>query len=224
MEHGSRSVHDDHQAKSSSDSNPLQAENRSTNNVGADDAPRNVAVQEDDRSMPIPNLLKIMRKVLPPQAKVAEEAKQTMQVCVSEFISFVTSEANERCHKEHRRIVTAEDILCAMDTLGFDDYVGPLAAFLKRYRRSEVEKLGHLGGLGHVPMRQVVAGYRVPSPLPPLPPQRPVARYGPNFPAGPSCYQGMFESSAMCGSYDDGSGGSGNVVFNFDPLNIHKRT
>jgi nuclear transcription Y subunit beta len=33
-----------------------------------------------------------MKKPLPENAKIAKEAKEIVQVCVSEFISFVTSE------------------------------------------------------------------------------------------------------------------------------------
>ena len=33
-----------------------------------------------------------MRKALPSNAKIAKDAKETVQECVSEFISFITSE------------------------------------------------------------------------------------------------------------------------------------
>ena len=35
---------------------------------------------------------RIMKKALPANAKVAKDAKETVQECVSEFISFITSE------------------------------------------------------------------------------------------------------------------------------------
>ncbi len=35
-----------------------------------------------------------MRKALPSNAKIAKDAKETVQECVSEFISFITSEGN----------------------------------------------------------------------------------------------------------------------------------
>jgi histone H3/H4 len=38
------------------------------------------------------------------------------------LISFVTGEAKERCHTEHNKTVTTEDVVWAMDHLGFDDY------------------------------------------------------------------------------------------------------
>lgn len=57
-----------------------------------------------------------------------------MQECVSEFISFITSEASERCHQEKRKTINGEDILFAMSTLGFDSYVEPLKLYLQKFR------------------------------------------------------------------------------------------
>lgn len=47
---------------------------------------------EQDRYLPVANIGRIMKKALPGNAKVAKDAKEQMQVCVSEFISFITSE------------------------------------------------------------------------------------------------------------------------------------
>src|SRR5947208_10397738 len=74
---------------------------------------------------------RIMKTALPENAKIAKEAKECMQECVSEFISFITSEglfcnhfqdnlfavgdnpiiASEKCHQEKRKTVNGEDIL-----------------------------------------------------------------------------------------------------------------
>ncbi|KAD3069006.1 hypothetical protein E3N88_36886 [Mikania micrantha] len=91
-------------------------------------------VREQDRLMPIANVIRIMRKILPSHAKISDDSKETIQECVSEFISFVTSEANDRCQHEQRKTITAEDILWAMNKLGFDDYIEPLTVYLHRYR------------------------------------------------------------------------------------------
>lgn len=53
---------------------------------------------------------------------------------MSEFISFITSEASERCHQEKRKTINGEDILFAMSTLGFDSYVEPLKLYLQKFR------------------------------------------------------------------------------------------
>jgi len=39
---------------------------------------------------------RIMKTALPENAKIAKEAKECMQECVSEFISFITSEGSFR--------------------------------------------------------------------------------------------------------------------------------
>lgn len=70
----------------------------------------------------------------PPTPKIAKDAKECVQECVSEFISFITSEASERCHQEKRKTINGEDILFAMSTLGFDMYVEPLKHYLQKFR------------------------------------------------------------------------------------------
>ncbi|XP_015168004.1 nuclear transcription factor Y subunit B-6-like [Solanum tuberosum] len=78
-------------------------------------------IREQDRFMPIANVVRNMHKILPPNAKIADKSKRVIQECVSEFISFVTGEANDCCKLKQRKTITAEDLLWAMNTLGFDD-------------------------------------------------------------------------------------------------------
>lgn len=66
--------------------------------------------------------------------QIAKDARECVQECVSEFISFITSEASDRCHTEKRKTINGEDILFAMTTLGFDNYVEPLKIYLLKYR------------------------------------------------------------------------------------------
>jgi nuclear transcription Y subunit beta len=91
-----------------------------------------LAIREKGRLIPIASLVRVMRRVLPPQAKVSDDSKELMQECVSEFISFVTGEANEWCQGDHRTTVTGEDVIWAMVRLGFDDYVTALRAYVRR--------------------------------------------------------------------------------------------
>jgi len=77
-----------------------------------------------------------MKKVVPPSGKVAKEARECVQECVSEFISFITSEASERCQAEKRKTINGEDILFAMSSLGFDNYIEPLKVYLQKYREA----------------------------------------------------------------------------------------
>lgn len=94
-----------------------------------------------------------MKTALPDNAKIAKEAKECMQECVSEFISFITSEgeffqsvapinsfpdhcytASEKCQQEKRKTVNGEDILFAMTSLGFENYSEALKIYLSKYR------------------------------------------------------------------------------------------
>jgi hypothetical protein len=48
------------------------------------------------------------------------------QVCTSEFISTITSEAGSHCAFGSRRHLDGDDILWALTSLGFEHYVEPL--------------------------------------------------------------------------------------------------
>ncbi|PPD90008.1 hypothetical protein GOBAR_DD13048 [Gossypium barbadense] len=67
------------------------------------------------------------------------DAKDTVQECVSEFISFITSEASDKCQKEKRKTINGDDLLWAMATLGFEDYIEPLKIYLARYREGDTK-------------------------------------------------------------------------------------
>jgi nuclear transcription Y subunit beta len=116
---------------------------------------RDGGVREQDRFLPIANISRIMKKALPANAKIAKDAKETVQECVSEFISFITSEcvvrlcsfsvshswewvrwhrASDKCQKEKRKTINGDDLIWALTTLGFEDYVEPLKLYLQKYR------------------------------------------------------------------------------------------
>jgi len=120
-------------------------------------------VKEQDRWLPIANVARIMKTALPENAKIAKEAKECMQECVSEFISFITSEASEKCHQEKRKTVNGEDILFAMTSLGFENYAEALKIYLAKYRETQATRgenqqnrpgsqgFGSAGGSGAAP-------------------------------------------------------------------------
>ncbi|KAJ5696691.1 hypothetical protein N7536_007103 [Penicillium majusculum] len=99
--------------------------------------PGEFEVKEQDRWLPIANVARIMKLALPENAKIAKEAKECMQECVSEFISFITSEASEKCQQEKRKTVNGEDILFAMTSLGFENYAEALKIYLSKYRETQ---------------------------------------------------------------------------------------
>ncbi|KAI3683782.1 hypothetical protein L1987_84297 [Smallanthus sonchifolius] len=109
-------------------------------------SPRSLNVREQDRFLPIANISRIMKKGLPANGKMSKDAKETVQECVSEFISFVTSEASDKCQREKRKTINGDDLLWAMATLGFEDYIEPLKLYLSRYREMEGDTKGSAKG------------------------------------------------------------------------------
>lgn len=76
-----------------------------------------------------------MKGSVPGTAKISKDAKECVQECVSEFISFITSEAAEKCQMEKRKTIGGEDILYAMITLGFENYAETLKIHLAKLRQ-----------------------------------------------------------------------------------------
>nr|CAG4644313.1 EOG090X0DUU [Lepidurus arcticus] len=120
----------------------LEPGDNSLSGEGADDSGAESSdrsghpLREQDRFLPIANVARIMKKSIPKSGKIAKDARECVQECVSEFISFITSEASDRCHQEKRKTINGEDILFAMSTLGFDNYVEPLKVYLQKFRES----------------------------------------------------------------------------------------
>lgn len=81
-----------------------------------------------------------MKKALPPHGKLSKESKVCIQECVSEFISFVTSQAVDRCKLEKRKTLNGEDVLWSMFTLGFENYSETLKIYLAKYREYEQQE------------------------------------------------------------------------------------
>lgn len=100
---------------------------------------QDAVARDQDRNLPLANISRIMKRVLPTNAKVSKEAMMEIQKCVSEFISFITSEAGEKCFLEKRKTLNGDDILFALSNMGFDYYNDVLHIYLLRYRESTKE-------------------------------------------------------------------------------------
>ncbi|GFS45656.1 nuclear factor Y, subunit B6 [Actinidia rufa] len=61
---------------------PDQINNPSSNH-SATDHDNECTMREQDRFMPIANVIRIMRKILPPHAKISDDSKEIIQECVS---------------------------------------------------------------------------------------------------------------------------------------------
>lgn len=58
----------------------------------------------------------------------------------SNSVTTTAGEASDKCQREKRKTINGDDLLWAMSTLGFEDYVEPLKVYLHKYRELEGEK------------------------------------------------------------------------------------
>uniref|UniRef100_A0A0K0E9F0 CBFD_NFYB_HMF domain-containing protein n=1 Tax=Strongyloides stercoralis TaxID=6248 RepID=A0A0K0E9F0_STRER len=119
----------------------------STENPSSVSTPQQVnesrgVIPDQIRFLPIANVTRVMKRAIPQQGKLSKEARECVQECVSEFISFIASEASDKCAMEKRKTITTEDILFAFKQLGFDNYYEYLTRFTKKYRAAQWSGIG----------------------------------------------------------------------------------
>jgi histone H3/H4 len=103
---------------------------------GEGDGARPASEEEEGgkSALPMANVVRLMRSVLPPNVKIAESAKRLTHDCAVEFVGFVGGEASQRARTEHRRTIAPEDFTWSFESLGFDSYVQPMETYLHGYR------------------------------------------------------------------------------------------
>lgn len=86
-----------------------------------------------------------------PHIRVANESRELILNCCTEFIHLISSEANEICNQKNKKTISAEHILESLDKLGFNDFkrdaVNVLndckqAAAKRRRQSTRLENLG----------------------------------------------------------------------------------
>ena len=94
-------------------------------------------ISENDNRLPVANICRIIKNNLPKDVKLSKGSRETFQDCLCEFISFITSEANDKCLSEKRKIIKGEDIIYALKNLGFDKYTPILDIYLAKYKLAQ---------------------------------------------------------------------------------------
>ncbi|KAK7408180.1 negative cofactor 2 transcription regulator complex subunit ncb2 [Neonectria punicea] len=99
----------------------------------------------DDLSLPKATVQKIVTEILPPQAGVAfaKEARDLLIECCVEFITLISSEANEISEKEAKKTIACDHITKALEQLGFTDYVPAVVEAAQEHK--ETQKASRLG-------------------------------------------------------------------------------
>ncbi|KAL2062369.1 hypothetical protein VTL71DRAFT_6635 [Oculimacula yallundae] len=79
----------------------------------------------DDLSLPKATVQKIVGEILSnsPGMGLTKDARDLLIECCVEFITLISSEANEISEKESKKTIACEHITKALEQLGFGDYV-----------------------------------------------------------------------------------------------------
>lgn len=86
-----------------------------------------------------------------PSVRVANESRELILNCCTEFIHLISSEANDVCNLRNKKTINAEHVLEALDRLGFKDYKQDAEAVLNdckavaAKRRRQSTRLENLG-------------------------------------------------------------------------------
>jgi histone H3/H4 len=86
-----------------------------------------------------------------PNVRVANESRELILNCCTEFIHLLSSESNEVCNQRNKKTIIAEHVLEALDRLGFKDYKQDAEAVLNdckqvaAKRRRQSTRLENLG-------------------------------------------------------------------------------
>ncbi|OAL64294.1 class 2 transcription repressor NC2 [Trichophyton rubrum] len=79
---------------------------------------------------------KIITEILPPSSgqTFAKDARDLLIECCVEFITLISSEANEISEKEAKKTIACEHIEKALTDLGFGDYVPDVLAIAEEHK------------------------------------------------------------------------------------------
>nr|CAD7413380.1 unnamed protein product [Timema cristinae]CAD7427626.1 unnamed protein product [Timema monikensis]CAD7593658.1 unnamed protein product [Timema genevievae] len=106
--------------------------------------------EDDELTLPRASINKMIKEIIP-NIRVANESRELILNCCTEFIHLLSSEANDICNQQQKKTINADHVLQALDRLGFSDYRADAEAVLvdckavaaKRRRQStRLENLG----------------------------------------------------------------------------------
>ncbi|CAI5776680.1 protein Dr1 [Podarcis lilfordi] len=105
---------------------------------------------DDDLTIPRAAINKMIKETLP-NVRVANDARELVVNCCTEFIHLISSEANEICNKSEKKTISPEHVIQALESLGFGSYISEVKEVLQECktvalkRRRANNRLENLG-------------------------------------------------------------------------------
>jgi len=92
----------------------------------------------DELSLPKATVQKIITEILPPSSgqTFAKDARDLLMECCVEFITLISSEANDISEKEAKKTIACEHVEKALRDLGFADYIPDVLAVAEEHKEA----------------------------------------------------------------------------------------
>jgi len=94
---------------------------------------------DDELTIPRAAMNKMIKEILP-NIRVANEARELVLSCCTEFIHLVSSESNEICNQQQKKTISAEHVLLSLHKLGFPDFVKDAEEVLSECKETAAKK------------------------------------------------------------------------------------
>lgn len=94
----------------------------------------------DDLSLPKATVQKIINEILAhdPGMPFARETRDLLIECCVEFITLISSEANEIAEKDAKKTIACEHVTTALEQLGYPDYVPEILKVAQDHKTQQV--------------------------------------------------------------------------------------
>jgi down-regulator of transcription 1 len=69
--------------------------------------------EEDELTLPRASINKIIKEIIP-NIRVAQDSRELILNCCTEFIHLISSEANEICNQNQKKTINAEHVLTGL--------------------------------------------------------------------------------------------------------------
>ena len=94
---------------------------------------------DEELTLPRAAINKMIKEKIP-NFRVANDARELILQCSTEFIHLLSSEASEICDKQQKKTITPEHALLALNSLGYSDFVKDAESVLQECRHVDAEK------------------------------------------------------------------------------------
>ncbi|KIW08094.1 uncharacterized protein PV09_01032 [Verruconis gallopava] len=94
----------------------------------------------DDLSLPKATVQKIITEILAHDQGVtfARETRDLLIECCVEFITLISSEANEIAEKEAKKTIACEHVTMALKSLGYESYIPEILKVAQEHKEQQV--------------------------------------------------------------------------------------